>query len=56
MSTFNDFIKAFREVCEEKDKEIERLNDRIDGFINEREAIRKAFLNGNYEGLKMYFN
>jgi len=55
MSTFNEFIRAFKEVCEEKDNEINRLQRQIDGYVNEREAIRKAFLEENYEGLKLYF-
>lgn len=55
MSTFNDLLIAIRGFCDEKDAEINNLQRQIDGYINEREAIRKAFLEGNYEGLKLYF-
>ena len=56
MSTFNDFIEAFKEVCDRKDEEIQKLQDRIDGLINERKSIRDAFNKGDYENLKWYFN
>jgi hypothetical protein len=55
MSTFNELLHAFKEACDEKDREIERLNDRIAGLENQYKTIRNGFLKGHYEQLKWYF-
>ena len=56
MSTFKELIEDIKVFCDEKDREIQRLQDRIDGLLMERKLIRDKFLEGNYESLKWYFN
>ena len=55
MSTFNELLHAFKEACDEKDKEIERLNNKIAFFERQYTTIRNGFLKGRYEELKCYF-
>lgn len=56
MSMFNELLHSFKEICDEKDEEIQRLKAEIDFRTRERAIIIKRFEEGEYELLANYFN
>ena len=56
MGTFNELIHVIKDYCDEKDKEISLLKNRIFGLETERKLLKETFLEGDYETLINYYS
>lgn len=56
MGTFNELIHVIKDFCDEKDKKIAFLQNKIDLMNKERYLLKKKFIEGDYETLKIYYS
>lgn len=56
MGTFSKLVHVIKDYCDEKDKEISLLKNRIFGLEMERKLLKEKFLEGDYETLKNYYS
>ena len=56
MGAFNELIHVIKDYCDEKDKEINLLKNRILGLETERKLLKEKFLEGDYETLINYYS
>lgn len=56
MGTFNELIHVIKDYCDEKDKEIRFLKNRIFVLETERKLLKETFLEGDYKALINYYS